>query len=189
MVDDSTYSIGPTDSRGTAWICATVVKTCLAGCAVLIGTTTNHTDVVETNVTQEAIIVQAASQHARATDAFLILGTCTVPCTRGCTHSILTHKSGRTVIILLTCGRNPITFHFGLTSEAIWAGAHFLMVRHVTDSIKTTCFLVTKISALTFDTCLSQATLLITLTWGSASSTNTDGVRGTVSIQLTGSYY
>lgn len=187
MVDDGTHGIGAAHGRGATGVGAAVAEAGLVGCAVLIGTAADHTDVVEADVTQEAVVVQAASQHAGSTDALLILGTGTVPCTSWVTHAIIAEEPGWAVAVPLTSCGNPVTLDVRLAGEARRAGTHLLVVDHIAYGVQATGqLLVAQVGALTSLAGLRQSTLAVTLTWRSAESTVTDGVGGTVSIEATG---
>lgn len=71
MIENS--ALGVRSARcSLARIDALVPQTRLIRAAVLVGTTTERAHVVQADVTQEAIVVQAAGQQAIAADAFLV---------------------------------------------------------------------------------------------------------------------
>lgn len=67
VVEDGTESVGAADGRRAARVRAPVVEARLRGGAVLVGTAPDHADVVEADVTQEAVVVQAAGHCTRKT--------------------------------------------------------------------------------------------------------------------------
>ena len=129
--------------------------------------TTNEAHVVQADVSEEAVVVQTAGQHAHALLTAFIVGAVVVTLAPEHADTVITHHALGTSGVVKTGVWNPDTFDFRISGKCCRAGADFEVVSGLAEGV--------------------EATSVAVLTGVTTAATEADFIRRTLTVRCTGS--
>jgi len=123
MVDRVAQSVRTAYGCDAAGIATALINAALIGRTVLVDATADGAHAIQTDVTEEAVVIQSARQHAVSANAFLIQGTLVVGVAFWNAATFQTTAAGVAFVTALTGGGDTDAFLLGRTGETFWTEA------------------------------------------------------------------